>query len=164
MQTFTVELRGFGHHVIEKVDAESVESAIAIVEQRYGVSKQIVNRESEPVGVSARTRYAKVSGFEGNVNDPKAWRAAEQYVESLLIGEYSVARDALVDPFYADAIEVLIEGDDSGDRTLGSVLAKLSTLGLVAREQFVHIEDVGDAESGPSVSTWLEDHPQTKGA
>ena len=58
--------------------------------------------------------------------------------------------------------ERFIEGKDVSGWTLdGYVIPRLASGNIIATEQFVWCEDVGNGETGPSLSTWLEDEPQT---
>jgi len=92
-------------------------------------------------------RYAVVSGLN----------VSERVVARYLPGNYQVVEDS-VD---LDGT-VLIEGEDDAGWTLdGYVIPRLLSGFYGCKEQFVHCEDVGDAENGPRLSTWLEDEPQS---
>jgi hypothetical protein len=96
----------------------------------------------------APTRYAAVTGAR-----------SDREVRAYLPDNYRLVSSE--DEPYFDGTRI-IEGEDVAGWTLdGYVIPRLASGMIACREQFLHIEDVGGPESGPSISTWLEDEPQS---
>ena len=100
----------------------------------------------------SRTRYAAVTGARSS-----------REVAAYLPDNYRLANAD--GPFGPDSLAFegvyYIEGEDVAGWTLdGYVIPRLASGMIACREQFLHIEDVGGPESGPSISSWLEDEPQ----
>jgi len=93
-------------------------------------------------------RYAAVTGA-----------TSDKQLAAYLPANYTITHGQ--DAMYFDG-EWLVEGTDVAGWTLDEyVIPRLASGGMVCREQFVWVEDVGGAENGPKVSTWLDDEPQT---
>jgi hypothetical protein len=82
-----------------------------------------------------------------------------QEVEAYLPGNYGIVGHES-DPH--SGLEFLIEGEDVAGWTLdGYVIPRFASGLMTCRELFVWLEDDGDGESGPHLTSWLEDEPQT---
>jgi len=97
------------------------------------------------------TRYARVTSSLPTV-DAKT-------VAAYLPANYRVATDE-----HFGELEgiVIIEGEDEAGWTLDDyIIPRLASGLMTCVEQFVHMEDDGDGESGPHLSVWLEDEPMS---
>ena len=93
-----------------------------------------------------RTRYAEVAGAKRT-----------EVLERYLPDNYRVVGEP--EPY----VETwLIAGEDVAGWTLDAyVIPRLRSGNMGAREMFEWFEDDGDGESGPHITTWFEDEPQT---
>jgi len=80
-------------------------------------------------------------------------------VAAYLPDNYKITNDET--GLYFDG-EIFVEGEDVAGWTLDAyVIPRLASGNLVAKEMYVWNEDTGNGESGPSISSWLNDEPQT---
>jgi hypothetical protein len=98
--------------------------------------------------MTSKTRYAVIE-YAGSAASLQAY----------LPVNYRLASDEL-ERFVGSEGTFVIEGEDVAGWTLdGYVIPRLASGLITAREQFLHMEDDGDGESGPHLSVWLEDFP-----
>jgi hypothetical protein len=87
--------------------------------------------------------------------------SSEQQLAAYLPANYRIEKDD-GPPWGGEESDFLIAGEDVAGWTLdGYVIPRLASGLIWATEQFVWIEEDGGPESGPHLSVWLDNEPQT---